>query len=119
MKYIFCLKRFKDANFIKQEYIHIHAERKINGYLNVLKFMKLFEKFESLKNLILNKHQSCAFDISNKRYLKDIYKDKAKSLYELFNYFNYNQRLQRNQNIIPDEKIKMLLDQEIKRLLNI
>jgi len=81
--------------------------------------MKLFEKFELLKSLILNKHQSCAFDISKKSNLNDIYKYKVKSLNELFNYFNYNQISQRNKNIILDEKIKILLDHDIKKFLNI
>jgi len=54
-----------------------------------------------------------------KRDLTDIYKDKTESLFKLFKYFNGNQSISRNQNLIPDEKIKTLLDQDLKNLLNI
>jgi len=81
--------------------------------------MKLFENFERLKSLILNKHQIYAFDNFMKRDLTDIYTDKTDSIFELFKYFNGNQRISRNLNLIPDEKIKKLLDQDLKNLLNI
>jgi len=119
IKYLFCGKRFKDENFLNQEKIHIHVERKINGYLNILKLMKLFENFKRLKKLILNNHQICIFENSKKRIWTDIYKDKIKSLFELSKYFKGNKKLTRFRNIIPDDKLKILLDQDLKNLLNL
>lgn len=113
------MKKFKNTNFLRQEDIHIYAKRKVNGYLNVLKYMKLFENFEKLKSLILNKHQIYAFENSFKRDLTDIYKDKAESLFELCKYFNRKEKTTKFMNIVSDQKIKIIFDQDLKNFLNL
>jgi len=118
IKYLFCGKRFKDENFLKQEKIHIHVERKVNGYLNILKLMKLFENFERLKKLILNNHKSAYLTIQRRGSGMISIKTKQ-SHYLIYLYILINQKLSKFHNIIPDDKVKILLDQDIINLLNL
>jgi len=119
LKFLFCCKRFKDDEFLKQEQFYSQAEKKINRYLDVQKLMKLFENFEKLKSLILNKHQINAFDYFKKRDLREIHKNKEETLLELYKYFKGKELVVGNHNIISDEKIILLLDQDITNLFNI
>jgi len=119
LKFFFCCKRFKYADFLKQEEFYAQAGKKIIRYLDVIKHMKLFENFENLKSLILNKHQIYAFDFFKKRDLREINLSKEENLLELFKYFMDKDTFSRSKNIIPDNKIIFLLNQDLKNLFNI
>jgi len=119
LKFLFCCKRFKYADFLKQQEFYTQGEKKINQYLDVLKLMKLFENFERLKSLILNKQQIFAFDYFKKRDLSEINKNKVENLQELYKYLKGIKDFSENQNIISDEKITYFLDKDIKNFFSI
>jgi len=118
LKFLFCCKSVKHADFIKKEVFYFQAEKKINKYLDAQKLMKLFENFEKLKILLLNRQQINAFDFFKKRDLSEINSNKENNLIDLYKYLK-EERLANDQNLIPDNKIILFLDQDIKNLINI
>jgi len=80
--------------------------------------MKLFENFERLKSLILNKQQIFAFDYFKKRDLSELNKNKVENLQELYKYLK-GMEFSENHNLISDENIIYLLDQDIKNFFSI
>jgi len=119
LKFLFCCKRFKYADFLKQQEFYTQGEKKINRYLDVFKLMKFFENFEILKSLILNKQQIFAFDYFKKRDLSELNKNKVENLQELYKYLKGIKEYSENHNLISDENITYFLDQDIKNFFSI
>jgi len=80
--------------------------------------MRMFENFEKLKKLILNKNQLYAFNHMRTRDLGEIDLDKQQCLYELLNYYKEKTKNPENQgDLVSDEAIFSMLKGDVKKLL--